>query len=135
MIEVEGVNEGSSLKVELTKRTEQLNSVLQSPAWRLTAPLRAVGKLRPGPIAKRRQIKMDSQLIAQSGLFDVDWYLSQNPEVATHGVDPIAHYLKHGALEGRDPSPTFSSQWYLEQNPDVRAAGFNPLGSLSALWG
>jgi GT2 family glycosyltransferase len=72
-------------------------------------------------------MKMDSELIAQSGLFDVAWYLSQNPEAATHGADPIAHYLQRGAVEGRDPSRTFSSQWYLEQNPDVRAAGFNPL--------
>jgi GT2 family glycosyltransferase len=117
----------SLLSVELAKRTEQLNSVLQSRAWRLTAPLRAVAKLRPHSRLEARQMKLDSELIAQSGLFDVEWYLSQNPEVATHGADPIAHYLKQGALEGRDPSRTFSSQWYLEQNPDVRAAGFNPL--------
>jgi GT2 family glycosyltransferase/SAM-dependent methyltransferase len=112
---------------ELAKRTEQLNSVLQSRAWRLTAPLRAVAKLRPRFYRKARQIKRDSQLIAQSGLFDVGWYLSQNPDVATHGAGPIAHYLQRGAFEGRDPSRAFSSQWYLEQNPDVRAAGFNPL--------
>ncbi len=116
-----------SLNVELTKRTEQLNSVLQSPAWRLTAPLRAIGRLRPRSYYEGRQIKRDAQLIAQSGLFDIDWYLSQNPDVATHGADPIVHYLQHGALEGRDPSPAFSSAWYLEQNPDVRAAGLNPL--------
>ena len=115
------------LSVELAKRIEQLNSVLQSRAWRLTAPLRAVTKLRPRSQRDARQVKMDSQLIAQSGLFDVDWYVSQNPEAATRGADPIAHYLQRGALEGRDPSRTFSSQWYLEQNPDVRAAGFNPL--------
>jgi GT2 family glycosyltransferase len=117
----------SLLTVELAKRSGQLNGVLQSRAWRLTAPLRAVAKLRPHSRLEARQMKMDSELIAQSGLFDVAWYLSQNPEAATHGADPIAHYLKQGAFEGRDPSRTFSSQWYLEQNPDVRAAGFNPL--------
>src|ERR1019366_2812985 len=117
----------SSSSAELAKRTEQLNSVLQSRAWRLTAPLRAVAKLRPRFYRKARQMKRDSQLIAQCGLFDVEWYLSQNPDVATHGADPIAHYLKRGAFEGRDPSRAFISQWYLAQNPDVRAAGFNPL--------
>lgn len=117
----------SLLSVELAQRTEQLNSVLQSRAWRLTAPLRAVAKLRPRSQREARQMKRDSQLIAQSGLFGVEWYLSQNPDVATHGADPIAHYLQHGASEGLDPSPAFSSEWYLEQNPDVRAAGFNPL--------
>ena len=117
----------SLLSVELAQRTQQLNSVLQSRAWRLTAPLRAVAKLRPRSRLEARQMKIDAQLIAQSGLFDADWYLSQNPDVATHGADPIAHYLQQGALEGRDPSRTFSSQWYLEQNPDVQAGGFNPL--------
>jgi GT2 family glycosyltransferase/SAM-dependent methyltransferase len=116
-----------SLSADLTKRTEQLNSVLRSRTWKLTAPLRALGKLRPQFYYERRQSKADAQLIAQSGLFDRDWYLSQNPDVATQCADPIVHYLRHGALEGRDPNPTFSSAWYLEQNPDVRAAGFNPL--------
>src|SRR5664280_1576577 len=117
----------SLLSVELAKRTEQLNSVFQSRAWRLTAPLRAVAKLQPRSQREARQMRIDSQLIAQAGIFDVAWYLSQNPDIATHGADPITHYLQHGAFEGRDPSRTFSSQWYLEQNPDVRAAGFNPL--------
>jgi GT2 family glycosyltransferase/SAM-dependent methyltransferase len=117
----------SSLSVELTTRTEQLHGVLQSPTWRLTAPLRAIGKLRPRAYRELRQMKKDSQLIAHSGLFDANWYLSHNPDVATHGAGPITHYLRHGAFEGRDPSQAFSSKWYLEQNPDVRVAGFNPL--------
>ena len=94
----------SLLSVELAQRTEQLNSVLQSRAWRLTAPLRAVARLRPRSQRDARQMKMDSQLIAQSGLFDVEWYLSQNPDVATHGADPIVHYLQQGALQGEIPA-------------------------------
>jgi GT2 family glycosyltransferase len=116
----------SSLSVDLARRIEQLSGVLLS-AQKLAAPLRAIGKLQPRFYREARQIKRDAQLIAQSGLFDVGWYLSQNPDVATQGADPIAHYLQHGAFEGRDPSQSFSGQWYLEQNPDVRAAGFNPL--------
>jgi GT2 family glycosyltransferase/SAM-dependent methyltransferase len=117
----------SFLNAELTGRTEQLNSVLRSNTWRLTAPLRAIGKLRPRSYRELSRMERDQQLIAQSGLFDANWYLSQNPDVAMHLVNPLAHYLQHGAVEGRDPGPTFSSAWYLEQNPDVRAAGFNPL--------
>jgi GT2 family glycosyltransferase len=116
----------SSFSVDLARRIEQLSGVLLS-ARKWAAPLRAIGKLQPRFYREARQIKRDSQLIAQSGLFDVGWYLSQNPDVATQGADPIAHYLQHGAFEGRDPSRIFSTQWYLEQNPDVRAAGLNPL--------
>jgi GT2 family glycosyltransferase/SAM-dependent methyltransferase len=117
----------SSLSVELTKRNEQLNGVLQSAGWKLTAPLRALGRLRPHSFHEDRQGKRDAQLIAQSGLFDVEWYLSQNPEVGAQGTDPLTHYLQHGAFEGRDPSPAFSSKWYLKNNADVRTAGSNPL--------
>ena len=62
-----------------------------------------------------------------SGLFDHDWYLERNPDVRAAGVDPLQHYLLHGAGEGRDPNPLFDGDWYVEQNPEVRAAGVNPL--------
>jgi lipopolysaccharide biosynthesis protein len=69
----------------------------------------------------------DLHLIAQSGLFDSDWYLDRNPDVCAAGVNALAHYLQHGAAEGRDPNPLFDSDWYLHRYPDVRAAGMNPL--------
>ena len=118
---------GFSLSAELTDRTEELNRVLHSRSWRLTSPLRAVGNFRSHSRFEARQLERDSQLIAQSELFDRGWYLSENPDVATHNADPIIHYLQHGGFEGRDPSRSFSSKWYLEQNPDVRASCFNPL--------
>ncbi len=117
----------SSLKIELTQRTEELSSILQSRTWRLTAPLRAIRELRSDSHPELDQLKKDKLLISQSPLFDVGWYLEQNPDVAQQGADPVDHYIHHGAFEGRDPSQAFSSNWYLEQNPDVRAAGFNPL--------
>lgn len=67
------------------------------------------------------------ELIARSGLFDNDWYLGENPDVAATGINPLVHYLLYGGFEGRDPSPFFDSSWYLAQYPDVEAAGINPL--------
>lgn len=58
--------------------------------------------------------------------FDVEWYLSQYPDVAAAGVDPFWHYTHFGWKEGRDPNPYFDSDWYLAQNPDVAAAEMNP---------
>jgi O-antigen biosynthesis protein len=66
-------------------------------------------------------------LLESSGLFDRDWYLGRNPDVAAAAIDPLLHYLTTGAGEGRDPGPRFETEWYLEHNPDVRAAGMNPL--------
>jgi len=60
-------------------------------------------------------------------VFATDWYLSQNPDVAEAGMNPLEHYIRHGAWEGRDPHPLFDSDWYLSQNPGVAGTGMNPL--------
>lgn len=36
-------------------------------------------------------------------LFDADWYLANNHDVKSAGVDPLEHYLESGAVEGRLP--------------------------------
>jgi rhodanese-related sulfurtransferase len=60
-------------------------------------------------------------------LFDVPFYLAQNPDVAAAGGEPLAHYLAVGAARGANPHPLFDTVFYLEQNPEVAAAGRNPL--------
>src|SRR5687767_3932431 len=71
-------------------------------------------------------VRQDSQLIERSGLFDREWYLKQYPDVAETKMDPIKHYLRYGAAEGRDPNPDFSTWGYLDTYPDVSAHGANP---------
>ncbi|MGN8112287.1 glycosyltransferase family 61 protein [Paraburkholderia sp. 22098] len=60
-------------------------------------------------------------------LFFRDWYLTENPDVAAAGIDPLLHFMEHGALEGRRPSPYFDVSWYLDRYSDVRENGINPL--------
>jgi predicted nucleic acid-binding Zn-ribbon protein len=67
-------------------------------------------------------------------LFDVSWYLDQNPEIAKAGFEPLQHYLLHGWKEGRNPHPMFDVSWYLDQYPDVAQAGLEPLQHY-LLWG
>ena len=64
---------------------------------------------------------------AAAVLFDADWYLEQNPDVAASGVDPLEHYLKWGAHENRDPNPLFDASWYLAKNADVAGSELSPL--------
>jgi GT2 family glycosyltransferase/tetratricopeptide (TPR) repeat protein len=75
----------------------------------------------------RSDSKRQQTLIAGSGLFDSDWYLARNPDVAASGTNPLVHYLRHGAVEGRDPHPLFDSDWYLAQYSDVACGDSNPL--------
>ena len=66
-------------------------------------------------------------LLQKSELFDASWYLSRYPEVAAAGVDPVQHYVVHGAREGRMPNALFDSAFYLGTYTDVAQSGTNPL--------
>lgn len=83
-----------------------------------------------GTLSKRKARKaksVDHDALQSSPLFDADWYLSEYPDVAMAGLDPIKHYLHEGASEGRNPSTLFDTIWYLTSNPDVVQVGMNPL--------
>ena len=84
----------------------------------LTVALRAINLLR------RRRVR---RLILRSEMFDVDFYLRSYPDVAEARIDPLNHYIIHGAAEGRNPNPVFDTVAYLHQNPDVAASNLNPL--------
>jgi hypothetical protein len=66
-------------------------------------------------------------LILNSGLFNNQWYLKNNPDVAKAKINPLLHYIKYGSKENRNPNPYFDSKWYLKNNPDVAKAKINPL--------
>jgi glycosyltransferase involved in cell wall biosynthesis len=70
---------------------------------------------------------LNKRSLAASGLFDRTWYLQQNPDVRAAGVNPLSHYLRYGAAEGRDPNPLFDTDWYVGRYLDVGASGINPL--------
>jgi hypothetical protein len=65
--------------------------------------------------------------IGNSVLFDRHFYLNSNPDVRNARVDPIVHYIRFGASEGRDPSPFFSESGYRERYPDVDVAGLSAI--------
>ena len=76
---------------------------------------------------ERRRLARDRSVLADSGLFDPDWYRATYPEAAAAGWDPVDHYLAFGATGRSSPGPNFDAAAYLAANPDVAADGFNPL--------
>lgn len=133
---------------ELQKKDAVLNQIYGSHGWKALSVYYGLReKLLPQGSRRRKVAKFfwtiphgrffrlsegilllrDMRLIAASGLFDGNWYLQQNPDVAKASVNPLRHYLRGGAREGRDPNPLFDTSWYLQQNPDVAKAGVNPL--------
>lgn len=59
-------------------------------------------------------------------LFNEQWYLDQNPDVAAAVAAGLTtayqHFLAYGQYESRAPSALFDPAFYLDQNPDVAAA-------------
>lgn len=58
--------------------------------------------------------------------FDVNFYLTNYPDIEAAGVDPLEHYMTTGWRENRDPNILFSTRYYVDNNPDVIEAGVNP---------
>ena len=93
---------------------------------RLPRDIMGFRSLLPGRRKKFLQWASDYRLIAGSPLFDWEWYLASNPDVGANAVDPVFHYLAHGAGERRAPSPNFDGDGYLRSNPDI-GSQTNPL--------
>lgn len=59
--------------------------------------------IRPGEQPSRRTVNAGVKVLSDLGLVDPQWYKTTYPDVAAAGIDPVRHYLCHGALEGRSP--------------------------------
>ncbi|MBL3589735.1 MAG: hypothetical protein JMN24_08070 [gamma proteobacterium endosymbiont of Lamellibrachia anaximandri] len=116
-------------KAESSGSDEQRESEKSKPAKtsKITTPIRALAKPFRLTNKARKREKVLVNLLKDSGLFDESWYLAEYPDVAEAGVDPIQHYLRYGASEGRNPSPKFDTTFYLTTNPDIAQAEINPL--------
>jgi hypothetical protein len=73
--------------------------------------------------ARRREIR---DTIDRSRLFDPVWYSKHYSDVGEGGLDPLEHFVLHGAAELRDPSPLFHSRAYVAKHAGDAAAA-NPL--------
>lgn len=91
----------------------------------VSAAKRALGAL--GARRTQEEWRTVVSTISGSELFDREYYLQTYPDVAAAGIDPVEHYVRFGAEEGRDPGPNFRTRYYLDSNPDVAASGQNPL--------
>ncbi|MBL3599980.1 MAG: hypothetical protein JMN25_08930 [gamma proteobacterium endosymbiont of Lamellibrachia anaximandri] len=116
-------------KAESSSSEEQRESEKSKPAKtsKITVPVHALAKPFRLTNKTRKREKMLVNLLKDSGLFDESWYLAEYPDVAEAGIDPVQHYLRYGASEGRNPSPKFDTTFYLTTNPDIAQAEINPL--------
>lgn len=76
-------------------------------------------------LARRRRDARDLAMLASSDYFDARYYLDRYADVAQSGMDPLLHYVDHGASELRRPSRKFDTNFYAKNTPDI--GGLNPL--------
>jgi len=67
-------------------------------------------------------------------LFSPLYYLAQNPDVASAGLEPREHYRAFGEREGRCPTPLFDYDWYQQNNPDLPSEKVNLRAYLTEGW-
>ena len=61
-------------------------------------------------LLRTAQALRELPILHHTDLLDTDWYLDHHPDLQAAGVRNAAwHYLTHGAAEGRDPGPRFST--------------------------
>lgn len=138
--------ERDGLLAEIAALRRERSLLLHSTTWRVAAALRMLADTLPPRLRRRlrpagrrfwrlvRRVLPEMpvsaalrQRIGQSGLFDAAWYLRAYPDVAQAGLDPLAHYLTHGAIDRRAPGARFDAARYLAAYPDIAASGVNPL--------
>jgi hypothetical protein len=123
-----GTAEGNQAEIESLRQQlrekDKLIAVYQqrlgSPVFLIKAAVWNVIHLLPYIFRKlrdrqlvRRRARREIDIIRRSGLFEEAWYLTQNPDVAARGEDPVAHYVRRGAAGNLDPSRSFSTRSYL----------------------
>lgn len=60
----------------------------------------------PDPISKIKEY------FCGTGLFDEEYYLLKNPDIAAAGINAFDHFMRYGWKEVRNPSSDFDVVWY-----------------------
>lgn len=121
--ELDMVRQESVLNARLAAQSGGARDALGRQSWEVASGYGTVSGLELGkailkmielpalwrllPVSRQR--KRQRALLERSGLFDATWYLNEYKDVAAAGIDPIDHYIQHGASEGREPNGSLAT--------------------------
>ena len=112
---------------QLQQAKERAQKLKKTVSWKITAPVRALGRTFKDIPSGTITTESAAERIAASGLFDELWYQHRYPEVAETGLSALEHFISVGADKGYSPSEQFDTRWYLQTYPDVAQEDINPL--------
>ncbi len=81
----------------------------------------------PPPRIEHPGASILQNLKAITRVFDPEFYLAQNADVRAAGMNPLLHYLRHGAAEGRKPHRLFDPHYYRKCCSQPPGTGENAL--------
>ena len=134
-----------SLKESRGKFLIRLSQIQQRPSWQLSRPIQLIEQRWPGfaegaagiaklawwsgnlRLSERMRLRRLALELLDKKLFDTDWYVERNPDIALDGLNPIMHWMVAGWHQMRDPCPLFDIRWYLSQRPELAGSDTNPL--------
>lgn len=128
------VEELDEMRAEIARLQSQLNEKSQPTELISNTPSRSSASfsLRGLIVSLRgcflsRETKRRIKILALSPHFDPGWYAETYSDVSYSVMTPEEHFIRLGALEGRDPSPDFSVARFYSEHPDARSAGYDPI--------
>ena len=65
-------------------------------------------QIKQGDSISIDSVKILMDLIERSGIYNDEWYLQSNRDVADAGIDGLYHYAKYGMKEHRSPNANFA---------------------------
>lgn len=129
---VPGHDPGPGFSMELyLQQNPDVASAGMNPLLHYLRHGRSEGRKAPVRDARDMQAAKDIEFLRGTRLFDADFYLDSNPDIREAGVDPLDHYVRHGADEGRWPNPWFDSRGYATRFQSGEDAK-NPLAHYAA---
>ena len=112
------------LRAERQQKEHELQSLVQ---WLRAHAYRHAAAAYRYSRAYRKALPEQVKLVQNSDYFDAAWYREQYPDVSQGKINPAEHFVKFGALEGRNPSARFNTEFYLAAHNDVAISGQHPL--------
>ncbi len=107
--------------------TGLIHAYTHTHAFQRVAPGMNIGQANIGTLASQHaKLQTDRQRITDSGLFDSEHYLSQNPSLCHQALDLFSHYLLIGRFQNQTPHPDFDATFYTQRHADKLTSGRDP---------
>ena len=122
------------LRPEKSKQKAMIDSWVDAETDLAFSRIGFIGLLRSRYIRHsiRQQLRKEKKKFIEfvsdkKELWDSEYYLDSNPDVAATGFSPLEHYVKKGWKENRNPSAHSVTADYLRVNPDCKLLNISPL--------